>query len=49
MNIYELASEMIVDGVIPFDRLRTELCHRLLAYTSKEMTFTKRKHPVYPV
>ncbi|MEW4193658.1 acyl-CoA carboxylase subunit beta [Bacillus altitudinis] len=49
MNIYELASEMIVDGVIPFDRLRTELCHRLLAYSSKDMTFTKRKHPVYPV
>ncbi|WP_035391843.1 acyl-CoA carboxylase subunit beta [Bacillus sp. UNC125MFCrub1.1] len=49
MNIYELASEMIVDGVIPFERLRTELCHRLLAYSSKDMTFTKRKHPVYPV
>ncbi|MGG1698091.1 acyl-CoA carboxylase subunit beta [Bacillus zhangzhouensis] len=49
MNIYELASEMIVDGVIPFDRLRAELCNRLQAYTSKEMTFTRRKHPVYPV
>ncbi|MCP8950431.1 acyl-CoA carboxylase subunit beta [Bacillus safensis] len=49
MNIYELASEMIVDGVIPFDHLRDELCHRLQAYTSKEMTFTRRKHPVYPV
>ncbi|WP_458110370.1 acyl-CoA carboxylase subunit beta [Bacillus zhangzhouensis] len=49
MNIYELASKMIVDGVIPFDRLRAELCNRLQAYTSKEMTFTRRKHPVYPV
>ncbi|MCY7710124.1 acyl-CoA carboxylase subunit beta [Bacillus safensis] len=49
MNIYELASEMIVDGVIPFDHLRDELCHRLQAYTAKEMTFTRRKHPVYPV
>ncbi|MCT9872506.1 acyl-CoA carboxylase subunit beta, partial [Paenarthrobacter aurescens] len=49
MNIYELASEMIVDGVIPFDHLRAELCHRLQAYSSKEMTFTRRKHPVYPV
>ncbi|MFB7320942.1 acyl-CoA carboxylase subunit beta [Bacillus safensis] len=49
MNIYELASEMIVDGVIPFDHLRDELCRRLQAYTSKEMTFTRRKHPVYPV
>ncbi|BBP89892.1 hypothetical protein BsIDN1_35100 [Bacillus safensis] len=49
MNIYELASEMIVEGVIPFDHLRDELCHRLQAYTSKEMTFTRRKHPVYPV
>ena len=43
MNIYELASEMIVDGVIPFDHLRDELCHRFQAYTSKEMTFTKTK------
>ncbi|MBU8658551.1 acyl-CoA carboxylase subunit beta [Bacillus pumilus] len=49
MNIYELASEMIVDGVIPFDKLRNELCHRFHAYSSKEMTFTRRKHPVYPV
>ena len=49
MNIYELASEMIVDGVIPFDRLRAELCNRLQAYSSKDMTFTRRKHPVYPV
>jgi acetyl-CoA carboxylase carboxyltransferase component len=49
MNIYELASEMIVDGVIPFDHLRNELCHRFHAYSSKEMTFTRRKHPVYPV
>ncbi|MGE6628495.1 acyl-CoA carboxylase subunit beta [Bacillus pumilus] len=49
MNIYELASEMIVDGVIPFDHLRDELCHRFQAYSSKEMTFTRRKHPVYPV
>ncbi|MFJ5963198.1 acyl-CoA carboxylase subunit beta [Bacillus sp. NPDC093026] len=49
MNIYKLASEMIVDGVIPFDQLRHELCSRLRAYTSKDMTFTRRKHPVYPV
>ncbi|MGE6632271.1 acyl-CoA carboxylase subunit beta [Bacillus sp. NPDC077027] len=49
INIYRLASEMIIDAVVPADLLRTELCARLRAYTSKEMTFTKRKHPVYPV
>ena len=47
--IYRLASEMIVDGIIPADSLRTELIKRQNAYMTKYMTFTERKHPVYPV
>lgn len=49
IDIYRLASEMIVDGVIPADSLRTELIKRLNAYMTKYMIFTERKHPVYPV
>lgn len=49
IDIYRLASEMIVDGIIPADSLRTELIKRLNAYMTKYMTFTERKHPVYPV
>ncbi|QHZ47162.1 MULTISPECIES: acyl-CoA carboxylase subunit beta [unclassified Bacillus (in: firmicutes)] len=49
IDIYRLASEMIVDGIIPADSLRTELTKRFKAYMTKYMTFTERKHPVYPV
>lgn len=49
IDIYRLASEMIVDGIIPADSLRTELIKRLNAYMTKSMIFTERKHPVYPV
>lgn len=49
IDIYRLASEMIVDGIVPAGSLREELGKRLSAYMSKYMTFTQRKHPVYPV
>ncbi|MEC1406783.1 acyl-CoA carboxylase subunit beta [Bacillus halotolerans] len=49
INIYRLASEMIIDAVIPANSLREELHKRLMAYMTKEITFTNRKHPVYPV
>ncbi len=49
IDIYHLASEMIIDGVIPADSLREELVKRFEAYSSKYLVFTERKHPVYPV
>ncbi|MCP6682674.1 acyl-CoA carboxylase subunit beta [Bacillus nakamurai] len=49
INLYRLASEMVIDGIVPADSLRAELNLRLTAYMSKQMTFTRRKHPVYPV
>ncbi|UOY89319.1 acyl-CoA carboxylase subunit beta [Bacillus glycinifermentans] len=49
IDIYRLASEMIVDGIVPAGSLREELGKRLSAYMLKYMTFTQRKHPVYPV
>ncbi|MDP4103519.1 MAG: acyl-CoA carboxylase subunit beta [Bacillota bacterium] len=49
INIYHLASEMVIDGIIPANSLRTELVNRFEAYSSKYLIFSERKHPVYPV
>jgi acetyl-CoA carboxylase carboxyltransferase component len=49
IDIYRLASEMIIDGVIPAHSLREELMKRFEVYSSKYMIFSERKHPVYPV
>lgn len=49
VDIYRLASELIIDGIIPANSLRDELNSRIEMYMSKYMDFTDRKHPVYPV
>jgi len=49
INIYNLASEMVVDDIIAPDKLREELIKRYRVYQSKNVTFTERKHGVYPV
>lgn len=49
IDIYRLASEMVIDGVIQANSLRDELIKRFEAYASKHLVFTNRKHPVYPV
>lgn len=49
IDIYRLASEMIIDGIIPANALRQELIQRFEAYSSKALQFSERKHPVYPV
>ena len=49
IDIYRLASEMIVDDIIQPNDLRAELIKRFEAYSSKKITFTNRKHGVYPV
>jgi acetyl-CoA carboxylase carboxyltransferase component len=49
IDIYRLASEMIIDGIIPANSLRQELIKRFEAYSSKKLQFSERKHPVYPV
>lgn len=49
IDIYRLASEMVVDDIIHPDRLREELVKRFEVYADKKMTFTERKHGVYPV
>ena len=49
IDIYRLASEMIIDGVIPANSLRNELEIRFQAYMSKYVFFSEKKHPVHPV
>ncbi|MGO4887519.1 acyl-CoA carboxylase subunit beta [Anaerobacillus sp. MEB173] len=49
IDIYRLASEMIIDGIVQPNSLREELITRFEAYTSKQLIFSERKHPVYPV
>ncbi|SES78312.1 Acetyl-CoA carboxylase, carboxyltransferase component [Oceanobacillus limi] len=49
IDIYRLASEMIIDAVVEPDKLRDELTKRYQVYESKNSTFTERKHGVYPV
>lgn len=49
IDVFRLASEMIIDGIIPANSLRNELITRFDAYMSKYLVFTQRKHPVYPV
>lgn len=49
IDIYKLASELIVDDIVsPFD-LRNVLIQRFNLYETKELNFSVRKHPVYPV
>ncbi|WP_181348515.1 acyl-CoA carboxylase subunit beta [Thalassobacillus sp. CUG 92003] len=49
IDIYRLASEMVIDDIVQPDRLRNELSNRFEVYRSKNVQFTERKHGVYPV
>jgi methylmalonyl-CoA decarboxylase subunit alpha len=49
IDIYRLASELVIDDIVDPDKLRSELMKRLEAYESKNITFSERKHGVYPV
>jgi acetyl-CoA carboxylase carboxyltransferase component len=49
IDIYRLASEMVIDAVIAPEKLRNELANRFSVYETKNVNFTERKHGVYPV
>jgi acetyl-CoA carboxylase carboxyltransferase component len=49
IDVFRLASEMLVDDVVPPDRLRAELIKRLAYAESKEMAFPPRRNGVLPV
>jgi methylmalonyl-CoA decarboxylase subunit alpha len=49
IDIYKLASDLIVDEIVAASELRNVLIQRFAYYETKEMNFSVRKHPVYPV
>jgi acetyl-CoA carboxylase carboxyltransferase component len=49
VDIHKLASEMIVDDIVPGSRLRGELVKRLTYADTKVHEFPRRRNGVYPV
>lgn len=49
IDIYRLASDLIIDDVVEPNNLREEVSTRLDTYMSKYLVFSDRKHGVYPV
>jgi acetyl-CoA carboxylase carboxyltransferase component len=49
IDIYHLASELIVDAVIPGEQLRAELIQRYEMYGSKAREWPAKNNPVTPV
>ena len=49
IDLYRLASEMVIDGVVPPESLRDELCARLSAFRSRTTTDLPKRRPVTPV
>jgi acetyl-CoA carboxylase carboxyltransferase component len=49
VDIYKLASEMLVDDIVPGSELRRELIKRLAYAESKAHEFPARRNGVYPV
>jgi len=49
VDVYKLASEMLVDDIVPGSALRDELIKRLAYAESKALEFPPRRNPVLPV
>ncbi|MEV0713412.1 acyl-CoA carboxylase subunit beta [Asanoa sp. NPDC050611] len=49
IDIVHLASELVVDAIVPPDRLRTELIARYSTARDKDRHFSRRRHGVTPV
>ncbi len=49
VDIYKLASEMLIDGIVGGSELRDELIMRLAYAESKQHEFPPRRNPVIPV
>jgi methylmalonyl-CoA decarboxylase subunit alpha len=49
IDIFRLASELIVDTITPFESLRDELIARYGIFESKNAVFSERRNPIYPV
>jgi acetyl-CoA carboxylase carboxyltransferase component len=49
IDLFKLASELVVDAVVPGDRLRVEIAQRLARYAGKKEPRRHKKHLVPPV
>jgi acetyl-CoA carboxylase carboxyltransferase component len=49
VDLYRLASELVVDAVVDFGELRREVVQRLALAQGKDRTFSDRRHGVPPV
>ena len=49
IDLYKLASEMVIDDIVAPNQLRQTLIQRFRHYNSKQIALPYRKHPVYPV
>jgi len=49
IDVLKLAGEMVVDAVVPGERLRAELAARLAHYEAKREAPARKKHLVSPV
>jgi len=49
IDLYRLASDLIVDAVVAPTELRTELANRFAAYATSQPPRVNRKHGVFPV
>jgi acetyl-CoA carboxylase carboxyltransferase component len=49
IDLYRLASELVIDAIIEPDQLRDELITRFALYETKEPVLPTRKHGVFPV
>jgi acetyl-CoA carboxylase carboxyltransferase component len=49
IDVMKLAGEMVIDAVVPGERLRQELAARLATFADKRETRTAKKHLVPPV
>lgn len=49
VDLYRLASEMVIDGIVSGSNLRKELIQRFHAYENKKLDGYQKKHGVYPV
>jgi acetyl-CoA carboxylase carboxyltransferase component len=49
VDLEKLASELVVDGIVPFAELRRELVQRFELYRDKQRPRTNKRHMVPPV
>jgi acetyl-CoA carboxylase carboxyltransferase component len=49
IDVYRIASELIVDDMVHPNELRTELIDRFEAYSSKDQELPRRRHGVMPM